>query len=50
MLQLLSADVTRVLLTGRPGAVQEQTLEWLEKKNLPWDLLIMRDRGEYADS
>ena len=50
LLELLSSDITRVLLTGRPAAVQEETVGWLEKKNLPWDLLIMRDRGEYADS
>jgi hypothetical protein len=49
-LELISSDVTRVLLTGRPGVVQEQTVGWLEKKNIPWDLLIMRDRGEYLDS
>ena len=50
LLELLSSDITRVLLTGRPAAVQEETVEWLKRKNLPWDLLIMRDRGEYADS
>jgi len=50
VLELLSDDVTRVLLTGRPGSVQEQTVGWLGDKQLPWDLLVMRDRGEYADS
>src|SRR5258707_939146 len=37
VLQLLSDDVTRVLLTGRPAGVQDQTVGWLEKKDLPWD-------------
>jgi len=50
LLRLLATDVTVVLLTGRPIEVREQTLAWLGLQNLPWDLLIMRDRGDYADS
>jgi hypothetical protein len=47
---MLANDVTVVLLTGRPVQVQEQTLAWLANRDIPWDLLIMRDRGVYADS
>jgi FMN phosphatase YigB (HAD superfamily) len=50
LLRLFATDVTVVLLTGRPIQVQEQTLSWLTKVDLPWDLLIMRDRGVYSDS
>ena len=50
LLRLLAADVTVVLLTGRPIEVQQHTVSWLEAKDLPWDLLIMRNRGDYADS
>lgn len=50
LLRMLANDVTVVLLTGRPVEVQPQTLQWLKKVDLPWDLLIMRDRGIYADS
>ena len=37
-----------VLLTARPMRVQPQTLAWLERYGLRWDLLIMRDYGDYA--
>jgi FMN phosphatase YigB (HAD superfamily) len=50
LLRLLAKDVTVVLLTGRPMEVREQTLSWLSAQDLPWDLLIMRNRGDYADS
>jgi phosphoglycolate phosphatase-like HAD superfamily hydrolase len=50
LLRLLAADVTVVLLTGRPLEVREQTLTWLYSQDLPWNLLIMRNRGDYADS
>jgi len=50
LMRLLADDVTVVLLTGRPIEVQAQTLEWLDAIDLPWDILIMRDRGDYVDS
>jgi hypothetical protein len=50
ILRLMAKDVTVVLLTGRPTEVREHTLKWLEGQELPWDLLIMRNRGDYADS
>lgn len=50
LLRLLAADVIVVLLTGRPMEVREHTLGWLKCQDLPWDLLIMRNRGDYADS
>ena len=37
-----------ILLTGRPQRVQPQTLAWLERYGLRWDLLVMRSRGDYA--
>ena len=39
-----------VLLTARPIRVQRQTLGWLERYQLRWDLLIMRDYGDYDAS
>ena len=36
-----------VLLTGRPISVQPITYAWLERYQLRWDLLIMRDYGDY---
>ena len=37
-----------VLLTARPARVAPQTLDWLERNGLRWDLLIMRDYGDYS--
>jgi len=48
LLDLLDAGLHVVLLTGRPVRVQPQTLAWLERYNVRWDLLIMRNAGDYA--
>lgn len=48
LIELLDPELTIVLLTGRPLRVQPQTLAWLERYGLRWDLLVMRDRGDYA--
>ena len=47
LLELLDSSLAVVLLTGRPLRVRPQTLAWLERYGLRWDLLIMRDRGDY---
>jgi phosphoglycolate phosphatase-like HAD superfamily hydrolase len=47
LVHLLDAELRVVLLTGRPMRVQPQTLAWLERYRLRWDLLIMRDWGDY---
>lgn len=48
LIELLDQTLTIVLLTGRPLRVRPQTLVWLERYGLRWDLLVMRDRGDYA--
>jgi hypothetical protein len=48
LLELLDASLAVVLLTGRPLRVQPQTLAWLHRYKLRWDLLVMRDRGDYS--
>lgn len=48
LLELLDARLRIVLLTGRPIRVQTQTLAWLSRYKLRWDLLVMRDRGDYS--
>lgn len=48
LLQLLDPDLAIVLLTGRPVRVQDRTLAWLERHKVRWDLLIMRNAGDYA--
>jgi phosphoglycolate phosphatase-like HAD superfamily hydrolase len=48
LLGLLDGALAIVLLTGRPIRVQPQTLAWLGRYQLRWDLLVMRDVGDYA--
>jgi len=48
LVELLDSGLRVVLLTGRPLRVQPQTLAWLERYGLRWDLLIMRDVGDYS--
>ncbi len=48
LLELLDHGLVVVLLTGRPLRVQPQTLAWLGRYGLRWDLLVMRGRAERA--
>ena len=48
LLELLDEDLRIILLTRRPVRVQPQTLAWLSRYDLRWDLLIMRDFGDYS--
>lgn len=48
LLHLLDGSLQVVLLTGRPVRVQRQTLAWLGRYDVRWDLLIMRDYGDYS--
>jgi hypothetical protein len=50
LLEVLDPSLQVVLLTARPIRVQRQTLGWLERYQLRWDLLIMRDFGDYDAS
>ena len=47
LIDLLEPRLRIVLLTGRPLRVQPQTLAWLRRYGLRWDVLIMRDYGDY---
>lgn len=48
LLELLDPGLRIVLLTGRPLRVRPQTLSWLAHNRIRWDLLVMRNRGDYA--
>jgi hypothetical protein len=50
LLEVLDADHRVVLLTARPLRVRPQTLAWLDRYKLRWDLLIMREWGDYSAS
>ena len=48
LLSLLDPELRIVMLTGRPVRVQPQTVAWLDRYELRWDVLIMRDYGDYT--
>jgi phosphoglycolate phosphatase-like HAD superfamily hydrolase len=50
LLEVISAEHHVVLLTARPQRVRPQTLAWLKRYELRWDLLVMRDWGDYEVS
>ncbi len=50
LLDVIDPSHRIVLLTARPQRVQRQTLGWLDRYALRWDLLIMRDYGDYQSS
>jgi phosphoglycolate phosphatase-like HAD superfamily hydrolase len=48
LLELLDSSLLIILLTGRPRRVQPHTRAWLERYSIRWDLLIMREYGDYS--
>lgn len=50
LLDVIHDDHRIVLLTARPLRVQAATLSWLKRYELRWDLLVMRDIGDYGAS
>lgn len=50
LLDVISDEFHIILLTARPIRVQPQTLAWLRRYELRWDLLIMRHFGDYTAS
>ena len=50
MINLLDPALVVILLTARPYRVQPQTLDWLQRHPVRWDLLIMRDEDDWSSS
>ena len=50
LLDLLDDGLHIILLTARPISIQRHTLGWLERHDLRWDLLVMREWGDYGAS
>jgi hypothetical protein len=50
LLRLLDPSLTIILLTARPIRVQRQTLDWLRRHPVRWDLLIMRGDDDWSSS
>ena len=48
LLEVLDPRLHIVLLTARPIRVQRHTVAWLAEHDLRWDLLVMRDWGDYG--
>lgn len=50
LLEVIDAGHHVVLLTARPLRVRPQTLAWLDRYGLRWDLLIMREHSDWMAS
>jgi hypothetical protein len=48
MARLLDSTLTVILMTARPSWVAPETLEWLDEHDVRWDLLLMREHGDYS--
>ena len=48
--RLLDPALAVILLTARPIRVRAQTVDWLGRHPVRWDLLVMRDAGDYDDA
>ena len=47
LLGLLASELAVVLLTARPARIGRLTVNWLDRHDLRWDLLVMRRDGDY---
>ena len=45
ILRLLRDDVTVILLSARPATSFDLTVEWLDRHEVPWHLLVLRGDG-----
>ena len=45
LLELLDERLAIVLLSARPARVRAETVAWLERYDIRWDLLVMRPDG-----
>lgn len=50
MVRLLDPSLVVILLTARPDRVRPQTLDWLARHPVRWDLLVMRDEFDWTSS
>lgn len=50
LLDHLEATLSVLLLTGRPISIQTKTEDWLRRHSLRWDILMMRDFGDYSQA
>ena len=48
LVDVIDHSLRVVLMTGRPLSVQAKTMAWLERHGIRWDVLIMRNFGDYS--
>lgn len=48
LLQLLDPELTVVLLSARPAFVFADTLDWLHRHGIRWDLLVLRADDQFV--
>ncbi len=48
--RLLDPALAVILLTARPIRVRAQTVDWLSRHPVRWDLLVMRDEDDWTSS
>ena len=47
LLEVIDSSLVVVLLTARPARVRRQTESWLDRYGVRYDLLVMREHGDY---
>ena len=50
LVELLAPELVVILLTARPVRIRPATLDWLARHDVRWDLLVMRDEGDFRPS
>jgi hypothetical protein len=50
LVELLDRDLLVVLLTARPTKVRDETVAWLDRHGVRWDLLVMREERDFRPS
>ena len=50
LIECLDPKLLVVVLTARPVWVREATIAWLERFEIRWDLLLMREEGDFRSS
>ena len=50
LVDLLDPSLLVILLTARPVRIRPPTLDWLARHEVRWDLLVMREDGDFRPS
>ena len=50
LLELLDPELVVVLLTARPTKTRKDTIQWLRRHRVRWDLLVMRANRDFRPS